>query len=287
MNRTRTITLVSGATGTVGRHVVAELLRAGHHVRALTRHPESVAPHVQLEPVHFDYLEPSSYAPALAGVDRLFLLSPTGHVDSAGLTGSFLEAAMRSVAKVVVLTAQGVDASDAIPHRRLELQVERSGLAHVILRPTWYADNFHTFWRPWIRSRGVIPLPAAASRTAFIDARDVAACAVAALTTSEHDGRTYVLTGPVALTYDEAAVVLSAASQRPIRYVDVSDEQFERDALHEGMPPDYAKMVVGLLAGVRAGGTSEVTTAVYGLTRHTPRSLMEYAADHADQWQPD
>lgn len=285
MNRTRTITLVSGATGTVGRHVIAELIRAGHHVRALSRRPETISPHAQLEPVRFDYLDPASFGPALTGAERLFLLSPTGYVDSAGLTGRFVDAALGCVAKVVLITAQGVEASETIPHRQLELRVERSARSHVILRPTWYADNFHTFWRPWIQAHGVIPLPAAASRTAFIDARDVAACAASALTSDEHDGRTYVLTGPTASTYEEAAVVLSAASQRPIRYVDVSDEEFERDAIREGMPPAYAKMVVGLLAGVRAGNTAEVTDAVRVLTGHAPRSLMEYAAEHAKQWQ--
>jgi uncharacterized protein YbjT (DUF2867 family) len=284
MNDQRCTTLITGATGTIGRQLVAALAERGVPLRATSREPGVAAWPTRVERARFDYTDEATFEPALEGIERLFLLSPTGFVDSAGLTARFLDVALPRVAKVVLLTAQGVDASEAIPHRRLERRIEQSGVEYVILRPTWYSDNFHTFWRSNIVKRGEISLPAADSKTAFIDARDVAACAVEALVRADHAGHTYVLTGPAALSYHEAAAILGEASEREIRYVDLREEDFERDAIREGMPPDYARLVVGLLAGVRAGVTAEVRDDVRRLTGAAPRTLYEYAAHHAAEW---
>jgi uncharacterized protein YbjT (DUF2867 family) len=278
------VILVTGASGTVGRHVAAALADGNFRVRALSRAPARQPRHPQLDWVRFDYRDHSTFQPALEGVERLFVLSPTGVVDSAGFTSDFLDAALSRVRRVVLLTAQGVERSEAIPHRQLELRIERSGLDYVVLRPTWYADNFHTFWRSQILERGAISLPAARSRTAFVDARDIAACAVSALVRDEFSRRTFILTGPEALTYDEAAEVLGKECGRTIRYIDVSEEAFVEDVIRQGMPPDYAQMVAGLLVGVRAGGTAAITRDVHTLTGRDPRSLREYAAAHAREW---
>lgn len=285
MKGSRGVILVTGASGTVGRHVVAELVRLGQRIRALSRKPSFDLQPACLEVARFDYADPTTFEPALRDVDRLFLLAPTGYVDSNRFTAAFLELALSRVDKVVVISVQGADAGFASSHHALEQRIERSGVPFVILRPTWFADNFHTFWLPGIVRDGIIPLPAAESRSAFVDARDVASCAVRALTTPDHDGRRFVLTGPTALTYGEAANVLSSASGRVIRYVDVAEEVFERDVVQAGMPPDYAKLIVGLLRLVRNGVTSEITAAVRGLTGEAPRSFEQYAAHYAAHWQ--
>jgi uncharacterized protein YbjT (DUF2867 family) len=285
MRASNGVVLVTGATGTVGRHVVSELTRRGQRIRALSRSPAIDLHPSAVEQVRFDYGDPTTFEPALSEVDRVFVLSPTGHVDSDQFTAPFLELACARVAKLVVVTVQGADAGLVSSHNQLERRIERCGVPFVILRPTWFADNFHTFWRPGIVRDGVIPLPAAESRSAFVDARDIAACAACALTTSDHDGQRYVLTGPTALTYGEAASVLSNASGRSIRYVDVAEDAFEREVVQAGMPPDYAKLIVGLLRLVRAGVTSEVTDAIRVMTGAAPRSFNDYAAHYATQWQ--
>jgi uncharacterized protein YbjT (DUF2867 family) len=279
------VVLVTGASGTVGRHVVAELTRRGQRIRALSRTPAVDLHPSAVEHVRFDYADPTTFEPALREVDRMFVLAPTGYVDSDRFTGAFVDLACARVRKLVVVTVQGADSGLVSSHHALERRIERSGVPFVILRPTWFADNFHTFWRPGIVRDGIIPLPAAESRTAFVDARDIAACAASALTTSDHDGRRHVLTGPTALTYGEAASALSTASGRPIRYLDVAEDQFERDVVQAGMPSDYAKLIVGLLRLVRAGVTSEVTDAIRVLTGAAPRSFDDYAAHYATQWQ--
>ena len=94
----------------------------------------------------FDLAKPETYAAALAGVDRVYLLAPGGTVDVVSLAQPLIEAAAKQKAKVVLQTAIGVDSSDEIPFRKLELALIASGTPYVILRPNWFADNFHTYW---------------------------------------------------------------------------------------------------------------------------------------------
>jgi uncharacterized protein YbjT (DUF2867 family) len=224
--------LVTTATGTVGRALVEQLAGAGERVRAGSRAPERIAAAAGVEPIRFDFRDPATYGPALDGVDRVFVLVPTGESAPFELALPFLKAATADKArKIVLMTADGVQYSDEIPYRQLELFVERSGAPFVILRPSWFMDNFHTYWHAPITQAGVIPVPAADARTAFIDSRDIAAAAAAALRSDRFNGRAFSLTGPEALTYAEAAATLTAAAGRTISYAPVEDDAFRQSMI--------------------------------------------------------
>lgn len=275
--------LVLGASGHIGRTLIRELSAAGQQVSAASRDPVRLRRTLPagVHAVRFDPADPSCFTDALDGVDRLFVLSPGVVVDSDGLLGPFLDRALARVRRVVTLTAQGVDGSDAIPHRRLELRVERAGVSWTHLRPTWFADNFHSYWRRQVHD-GVIALPAADARTAFVDVRDVAACACAVLMGDAHAGEAIVLTGPEALDYHAAASVLSRATGRSIRYLPSAEPAFLEAAVRDGVPRPYAEMIVALFGLVRAGVTAEVNGAVRALIGRAPLSLQDYAAAHAE-----
>lgn len=277
--------LVTTGTGTVGQALVEQLAAAGERVRAGSRAPERIAAGAGVEPIRFDFRDPATYGPALDGVDRVFVLVPTGEPAPLELLMPFLEAATAGQGrKVVLMTADGVQYSDEIPYRKLELLVERSGAPFVILRPSWFMDNFHTYWHALIIQAGVIPVPAADARTAFIDARDIAAAAAAALSSDRFDGRAFSLTGPAALTYAEAAAILAAAAGRDISYAPVEDTDFLQSMITAGLSPEYATMLTGLFGAVRAGAASQTTGAVEELTGRAPISLEQYARDNVAKW---
>lgn len=188
------------------------------------------------------------------------------------------------MSRLVFQSAAGVEASDEIPLRKVERRIERSGRSHAILRPTWFADNFHTFWRAGIVDAGVLSLPAADARTAFIDARDVAASASAALTGDAVGA--HVLTGPHALTYADAARLLSEATGRAIRYEPVSDEAFRAGLVAAGVAADYADLLTGLFGYVRQGAAAAVSDGVRKLTGREPRPFTAYARDRAPLLRP-
>lgn len=276
--------LVVGSTGNVGRALVEELARTGEAVRAATRDPSRFEGGSNLEPVRFDYSEPSTFAGALDGCNRVFLIGPPSPTPD-GMMIPFLQEAVRENRKIVLMTAMGTEFAEGTSLRKVELFVEGSGAPFVILRPNWFMDNFHTYWLQPIQQAGVIPLPAADARTSLIDARDIGASAAAALTTDRFDGSGFTLTGPEAVTYAEAAVTLSAVAGREIKYVPVEDEQFVTSLVEAGAPADLATYLAMLFGSVREGVTATVSGDVEHLTGRAPHTLAEYARDHAAAWQ--
>lgn len=276
--------LITGSTGTVGKGVVEALTAQGHSVRAATRAPEK---YEGLGiPTRLDISKRSTFSAAVDGVDAVFVMSPAGYADAAAALGPLVEFAGARVPRIVTMTAQGVQHDDAIPLRQLELMVEATKASFIHLRPSWFSQNFNSFWLPPILEAGVIPLPAAEAKTAFVDARDISATIAAVLQNDAFDGRGWELTGPEALTYAEAATVLSEISGRPISYAPIDDDTFLKNLSATPLPVEYQHLLVALFQAVRAGSASTVTEGVLTLTGKAPRRLADYARDHRDVWAP-
>jgi uncharacterized protein YbjT (DUF2867 family) len=270
--------LVLGATGNVGKPLVEALVAKGEKVKAATRKGSKVA---GAEAVAFDLTEPRNLNAALDGVDRLYLIIPAGHVNVVELASPIVKAAAANKVKIVMQSAIGVDADDTIPYRQIELAVIKSGTPYVILRPNWFADNFHTYWIHGVKS-GTIAVPAADGKSSFIDVRDIAASAAAALTSSKFDGKAFNLTGPTPLSYAEAAEILSKVTGRKIVYQPIDDATFVAGLTGAGVPADYANFLASIFYPVRKGWTAAVSPAVKELTGREPRSLEAYANDHTN-----
>lgn len=268
--------LVLGAGGNVGRPLVQQLLARGERVVAASRSGAAVA---GAEGAAVDIGDPRSLTAALDGVDRAFVMLPAGHVQIRELLAPVVETLAARRIHVVMQSVFGVDADDGIPYRQVELALMGSGTPWVVLRPNWFADNFHTFWLAGIR-QGVIALPAGQGRSGFIDARDIAASAAAALTDSRFAAQAFDLTGPEALGYADAAALLAEALGRPVRYQPIDDAGFIAQLTGAGVPADYAQFLAGIFHPVREGWTARVTDGVQRLTGQAPRSLRQYVADH-------
>lgn len=274
--------LVLGAGGTVGRPLVRALLAKGEAVKAATRDGRAID---GAEGVAFDLADPATHGPAFEGVDRLHLMLPTGHLAITNLLLPLVATAAAKGVKVVMQSVFGVDADDSIPYRQVELALISSGVRHVILRPNWFADNFLHFWKPGIDA-GEIAVPAGEGASSFIDARDIAAAAAAALTTDRFDGLAFDLTGPQALTYAQAAAQLSAALGRPVAYRAVTDAEFIAAMTAAGVPEAYAGFLAAIFHPVREGWTAAVTPAVDTLTGAAPRPLSAWIADNVATLSP-
>ena len=267
--------LVIGATGKTGRRITQRLSAGGHEVRAGARTPGEALDRV--EPVHFDWYDPATHAPALAGVDRVHVIPPAGRVDHAPHVAAFLDAARDAgVQRVVLMTARGVHVSDEIPLRQNELALVASGLQHTIVRPGWFMQNFSegTFAPD---ADGVIAAPAGDAPTAFVDAEDIADVAVAALTDPRHAGREYELTGPRLLTFDDVAAELSRATGRDVVHVPVTTAAYAAALRDLGLPGEFADLFEGVLDGRNAHLSDGVARAL----GREPRDFADYARDTA------
>lgn len=269
--------LVLGATGNVGSHLVKALVARGETIKAATRSGKAVD---GAEGVAFDFADPAGLAAAFDGVDRAYIMLPGGSVAVKELLLPVVEAAIARKVKIVFQSVFGVDADDSIPYRQIELQIEKSGVPYVILRPNWFSDNFHTFWKAGL-AHGQIAVPAGDGKSSFIDARDIAESAAAALTSSQFDGKAFNLTGPEALGYAEAATILSGVIGKPVTYNAISDEAFIGILTGVGVPADYAGFLASIFHPVREGWTAAVSPHVATLTGKAPRSVATYASDYA------
>lgn len=211
--------LVTGATGTVGAPLVDALVREGATVRAAARHP-GPATEGGAEPVRFDFTDPSSYDAAFRDVQRMFLVRPPALArPERDLLPALTHAASLGLRHVVFLSVQGAERLRVVPHAAIERWVRRSGLSWTFLRPSFFDQNLLAVHGPAIREHGELVMPAGRSRTAFVDAHDVAqAAARVLLAPGRHQGRAYTLTGSEALTYAEVAATMSAVLGRPVRY---------------------------------------------------------------------
>ncbi|MBN2247688.1 MAG: SDR family oxidoreductase [Coriobacteriia bacterium] len=272
--------LVTGATGNVGAEVIRGLLERGAKVRGATLAGDTRLP-AGAESVLFDFEDPATFAAALEGVDRVFLMRPP-HMGDARAFEPFLAAMReRGVRQVVFLSLLGVERNPVVPHHAIEKRLKASGLGWTMLRPSFFMQNLSTTHLADIRERGEIVVPAGGGRTSFIDVRDIAAAAVVALTDDGHLGRAYALTGSEALTYDECAAILTEVCDRPVRYTRVSSRAFARHMAALGHPGAFITVMRGIYLVARLRMAATITDELQVLIGREPTTFRQFAADNA------
>ncbi|MFC9976653.1 SDR family oxidoreductase [Spirillospora sp. NPDC127200] len=274
--------LVLGATGKTGRPVVDALVARGVHVRAASRAPGPTA--AGAEPVRFDWADRSTWEPALRDVDGLYIVGPYTAPDQPGLVGDLLAAAPHA-GRVVLLSVLGVDRlPETIPMVAWEADVRASGKQWTILRPNWFQQNFGEGFAALLRENGGLALPAADAEVGFVDTRDIAEVAAAALTDEGHAGETYVVTGPEALTHGQVVQALGEAADRELRYTALAPDQFADGLRAAGLDEGSVTWQLGLFQMIRDGGNAVVTDTVEQITGRPARSLEAYARENAAFW---
>ena len=277
--------LIIGATGKVGTALVAQLREQQLPFRALAHSPASLARLGEqgIDAVLVDEARPGWADAAFAGVDRAFLLTPGGPDQPAterALVDAARRAGVRRIVRLSVLAADDSTVSLLRSHRQAEQYVRKSGLGYTFLRPNAFMQNLGTADLPTIRQQGAIFNSAADGRVSFVDTRDIAAVAVAALRDERHVGQTYDLTGPEALSYSEVAVKLTSLLGRPVRHVPLEDEAYRGALLSAGLPGSLAEGLAELYRFYREGHGAVISDAVARLTGHPARTLDAYLTEH-------
>jgi uncharacterized protein YbjT (DUF2867 family) len=278
------VVLVAGATGTVGSSVVAQLHERGVPVRAGSRDPHSATTALPagVPRVRLDVTDTATWPAALDGVDRVFLLRPPQIARSAAMTG-FVDAVARAgVGRVAFLSVQGAGANPLLPHRGIERLLESSALDWTFLRAGWFHQNLLTAHHDDV-VRGELAVPAGGGRTALVDARDVAAAAVAALTERGHARRAYELTAE-APTWTEIADTLACATGRPVRYTQPGVPRYVLTELSRHQPPALVLVTTALYTATRLGLAARTTGDLAALLDRVPTTLSQFAAEHAERW---
>ncbi|GAA1555318.1 hypothetical protein GCM10009789_05950 [Kribbella sancticallisti] len=250
--------LVLGSTGSTGRRVTRQLRERGVPTRAASRHGE----------VPFDWSRPDTWGPALTDVSAIYVMAP----DGVPVEEAFVQQAVSAgVERLVLLSTMN---GEEIGDDRLlaaEQLVRDSGTAWSIVRAHWFNQNFDEgFFLPAVLA-GELVIPLADQRQAFVDAEDIAAVAVEALVGDNHAGQTYEVTGPEALTFGDAATIISVATGRPIHYKGSPDD-------YRTANPDAPEEAVTAFTRQLVLGDATPTNTVDRLTGRPPVDFRTYAA---------
>ncbi len=280
--------LVTGATGKVGRELVTRLVEAGADIKAATRSPELAADLFGpgAETVELDYDVTATWDEAVQWADRVFLVPPPFDPRGDERLVPFLDWAVQSGARhLVLLSAMGIEARERLHLRRIEQRVERTGVDWTFLRPNIYMQNFaRGFVARAIRDNGVIRLPVNEAPVSFVDGRDVAAVAARVLEGGDHFGEAYTLTGPEALDHHRVAAVIGELADRDVVYEAIPENAMREVLSEAGWSDSQADTFAGLMAAIREGRRSKVTGRVEAILGRPPTSFQSFAEEHVDAW---
>ncbi|MDI9883904.1 NAD(P)H-binding protein [Streptomyces sp. HNM0645] len=267
--------LVAGATGTVGRQVVAQLLDRGHTVRALTRDPGRARASLPAgaEAVRGDLTDPASLAPALGGVTGLHLITFGGEYTAPLETGPEIVALAREagVRRITVLNGGG--------DTPLQDAVQKSGLAWTVLMPVEFMANALA-WADGIRAEDTVGEPFIDRLSAMVHEADIGAVAAVALTEDGHDRETYLITGPEVLSLQDKVDTLAKARGRDIALTELTPDEAVSRWRAAGLPQDAVDFLLDVYGNTPPEGRTVVDT-VRRVTGRPARTFAEWAAEHA------
>jgi uncharacterized protein YbjT (DUF2867 family) len=280
--------LVTGASGTVGKAVLKEVARSGEKHRAMYRSKvEAAKAPAGAEAVVADFADPSSLATALRGVESVYLVcSPIPELVQ--LESNAIEAfAAAGVPRVVLNSALGAgDFTKSFPswHRKVEDKLKATNLQYCILRPNSFLQNVVTYYAPSVRAQGAFYGAMGNARTSYLDIRDIALVAAKALRGGEHDGKTYELNGPEALTCTEVAEKISRHARVPVRYVDLPPAALRKGMIDQGMPEWQATALLELQEYYTDGKGATVDGVLMGLLGRAPITMDQFLEEFAAEF---
>jgi uncharacterized protein YbjT (DUF2867 family) len=278
--------LVTGGTGNTGSAVLQQLEARGARVRAMVRGTPDKArlrgTTATIVVGNFD--DPRSLEAALEGVARAYLVTPSSPQAEAQQIRFAELAAAAGVAHLVKLSQFAADEASPVRFLRYHAAVERRirelGLSFTFLRPSLYFQGLLAF-QPMIAKEGRFVAPIGDARVSAVDVRDIAAVAAAALAERGHEGKTYRITGPSAVTHAEMADVIAKAIGRSVTFTDVPPEVFAGALGAAGVPPWQVDGLIEDYAHYARGEAAAVHSDVHDVTGVEPRDIGTFARDYA------
>ena len=284
MNQQAAPILITGATGNTGRAIVDALVARGAPVRAMVRtEADSGKLPAGVEVVVADFDETAAIGAALDGAERAYLVTPSSEKAEEQQKRFADLAAKAGTRHLVVLSQLGSQEHSPVRflryHGAVEQHVRDLGIGYTFLRPNLYFQGLLTFAGS-ISTEGKFFAPIGDAEVSAVDVRDIAAVAAVALTQAGHEGATYTVTGPEAITHAQMAAALTAALGRTVRFIDVPEEAFA-DSIRGLLPPWQVDGLLEDYAHYRRGEAATVSPVVAEITGAAPHSIGQFARDYA------
>ncbi len=280
--------LVTGATGNTGSGLVPALRKAGVDVRAFVRDEAKAQSLKDLgaEIVVGDLDRPETIAPAVEGVDKIYLLTWNGPTQAQQAINVIQAAKKAGNPHVVRHSMWGSEKSRIIQQGdQVEAALISSGLPWTLIKPTFFMQNLMMAAQT-IASDGMLYWDTGDGKLGMIDLRDIVESAFAVLTEEGHEGKSYILTGPQAISMHDVANTFSNVLGKKVTYVSVPGEAALQSMLSMGIPEWIARGFGELMVGFSEGFANGTTDNVATLTGHPARSIEQFARDYAQVFEP-
>src|SRR5215472_16794042 len=276
--------LVTGATGNTGRAIVDALVERGAPVRAMVRtEADRGRLPAGVEVVVADFNEMAAIEAALDGAERAYLVTPSSEQAEAQQKRFAELAAKAGTRHLVVLSQLGSEEQSPVRflryHAAVEQHIRDLGIGYTFLRPNLFFQG-QLMFAGSISAEGKFFAPIGDATVSAVDVRDIAAVAAVALTEAGHEGATYTLTGPEAITHAQIAAALTAALGRTVSFIDVPPEAFA-GSIRQLLPPWQVDGLLEDYAHYRRGEAAAVSSAIAEITGTAPRSIEQFARDYA------
>jgi uncharacterized protein YbjT (DUF2867 family) len=277
--------LITGATGNVGSATLDNLGTTNVSLRALVRGGSKTQTMRDrgAEAVVGDFLEPDSLAPALEGVNTVLLITPI-HPKQVAQATNVIKAARDSGNDPRIVRLSVAQASHEAPtrnsrqHAEIEEELISSGLRYTLLRPTTFMQNTLVTVRS-VASEGKVYQPFEDGKLGMIDARDIGEVAAKVLTEEGHEGKTYTLTGPAAISFHDIAEMLSEVLGKKVDYIPISLAKAKETMLGIGLSEWKAEVLIEYARAHSQGYSNFTTEDIEQLTGHTATTYKEFATD--------
>lgn len=274
--------LVLGSTGNIGWPLVQQLatIPTIDVIAGIHHHPNPDLQALGVQTVPFDFLDPATFEPALNAVDKLFFVRPPQLANPEHDMQPFLQAAKaHHIKQVVFISLIGVEKNPMVPHRKIERMITNLALPYTFLRPGFFMQNLITSHGEDLRQRHTLFIPAGHAKTSFIDCRDIAAAAAVVLQDPQYLGQALELTGPVALTYQQVANMMTAILGTPISYAKPSFLRFRRVMLKRGIPKEFVNVMVMLYLITRLGHANHITNTLPQVIGRSAHTMQDFITD--------
>ncbi|WP_420593719.1 ergot alkaloid biosynthesis protein [Deinococcus sp.] len=271
--------LVTGGTGKTGAALMKRLTQAGH--------PAISASRTAMTPgsVRFDWDDAQSHDAALNGVSGVYLVAPIGSSTPIDVMEPFVKRALsQGVQRFVLLSSSLID-ENGPAMGAVHALLKRHAPQWAVLRPSWFMENFsqgphaetivHEDAIYSATDDGVVP---------FVAVDDIAEVAQRALTDKQAPNTDLIITGPVALSFDQVAEMIGAVRGRAVKHIRQTQAQRTASFQAVGVPPEFANMLSELDRAIAHGAEARTTSVISAMTGRAPTSFAAFAAEHSHVW---
>lgn len=276
--------LVTGGSGKTGAQIAKRLFEQGHEPIVASR--SGTKPFAEAVTIKFDWLDETTYAAALNGVEAVYMVSPDQVPEPSPIMSNFIDIAKKLNVKRFVLLSSSLISKDGPLMGGVHQKLAEDGeVEWCVLRPSWFMQNFTKQQHlPTIKDEGKIYSATDNGKIPFIDSDDIAESAVFALTVEKSYNNDLILTGPEALSYGQAADIISSAIGKPVSHEKYTADEMTQRFQNSGLGKDYAEMLSGLDVAIKGGLEDRITDSVLKLTGRAPISLEEFVKKNVSVW---